>query len=223
MRLFFKKKLTRRWILSGRFLLVVVGLFAAVVVSATALALSTQKKSTGQNSSDISRGGTPIDAEQLPKSELAFLSDLRVDPSSVKELTNRSGVRYYVGTSSNGALCYITGVVLGPGPHFGIGSCVRTDKNRPDPTQPRFPSDESPILDRSVFHKAPGARAEIVRFSGFAADNVAAIGVVDTAGTTHWAEAIDNVYSGGGWAPIEAAAIVARDSSGREIYRFELP
>lgn len=211
-------------------------LFAGVVLTvATVLVASACGSSRRGNSADaetsrgwgISNAGKVVPTQRMPGREIAFLSDLKVDPGSVRELSERGGTRYYVGTSANSARCYITGTVLGPDPHFGIGSCVRTDPDRPDPSQPTFPSRERPVLDRSVIRQGPVngpiRGPVVVRFSGFAADGVDAVGIVDSRGSIHWTSVVDNVYNERGWEPFEAKGIVARDAAGNEIYRLMMP
>jgi hypothetical protein len=63
--------------------------------------------------------------------------------------------------------------------------------------------------------------ARYLDLSGFAADGVASVGVIDRDGILHSAKVIDNVYHSDLDRP-EVRALIALDDSGGEIFRRNL-
>jgi hypothetical protein len=105
---------------------------------------------------------------------------------------------------------------------FGVGSSARLgDPGGEVCPQATFPSAARPTLDFSVYEGQTADRDSLTlfRIEGFAADGVAAVGVVNRAGKIAWRVPVaDNVYVLGHVPPGLTGAIVALDARGAVIF-----
>lgn len=86
-----------------------------------------------------------------------------------------------------------------------------------------IPSQTEPLVDFSAVRKDPGESfATLIWLAGFAADGVAAVGVVSPDGRTHTTPVTNNIYADRSFASTPAMAMVALDKTDREIYRQEI-
>ncbi len=160
----------------------------------------------------LSSSGSHVDSTTITAAERATLDQAGI-AAGVRELAERGGVRFYLGRSQNrGAVCYITGLVHGATPHFGVLTCPSD-----------FPSEAQPILDYSPrMQTADALMPRILWLAGFAADGIACVGVRDSAGNVNWTPVIDNVYASNTMPATPAAAIVAEDTNGQMVYSRKL-
>jgi hypothetical protein len=156
--------------------------------------------------------GTPVDAATLPASERTTLEQAGIAPS-VRFVREAAAVRFYTGTSPQGATCLITGIALSAQPHFGVLVCPSSD----------FPSAELPIYDYSPRRAALTDRYPHLQYlAGFAADGITAVGVRDEDGEVHWTDIVQNTYASRDVPAGAATAILARGKSGEVVYSHSL-
>jgi hypothetical protein len=159
----------------------------------------------------VSNAGTPVsslaaqDADALTRGGAqARLSRLGQRGSHVffaAPAAGRDGLCYGVGSASTGHLTALLCPSL-------------------DPTAPTFPARSAPILTFSPVEMDPGSGTlRFLRLEGIAADGVDRVGVIDTNGVLHAAKVVGNFYYSDLPSAVSAAAIVALDSSGNEIFR----
>jgi hypothetical protein len=180
----------------------VIGL-AAVAGSVLALASGS---AAGNGRLGFTNAGTPIPTSSLLGEDKAFVGGAPL--ASVSLLSTRGDRLFYQVTHvGSDTACYAT----------GSGSVGRrfTDSLG-------CPTD-FPILDDSFvkLDVATGA-VQVLALSGFAADNVARVGVVDANGNTSYAPVIGNVYETTALADSPAREIDAFDSSGAKLYSIPL-
>jgi hypothetical protein len=145
--------------------------------------------------------------------------------ASINQIANRSGRSFFVINRLNGAQCFATGTQGGV--REGLDVSVLSILGTVDCPSGKdaFPSQVSPVLDMSVFHGDLAARTGVgtsfvSRLTGFAADGIATVAVVDTTGVQRVSSpVIDNVYVATDLPPFAPQAIVAYDATGKEVWR----
>jgi hypothetical protein len=195
----------KRTVLFGFF-----GLTIAAGLTTAALALGNADGSPARLR--FSPTGTPVDATTLPASERTTLEQAGIAPS-VRFVREAAGVRFYTGTSPEGATCLITGIALSARPHFGVLACPSSD----------FPSAQLPIYDYSPRLAALTDRYPHVQYlAGFAADGITGVGVRDEHGEVRWTDVVQNTYASRDVPAGAATAILARGKSGDVVYSHSL-
>ena len=157
--------------------------------------------------------GTPVDAATFSASERTTLEQAGIAPS-IRLLREAAGVRFYTGTSREGnATCLITGLALSTRPHFGVLACPSSD----------FPSAQLPIYDYSPRRAALSDRYPHLQYlAGFAADEIASVGVRDEQGNVSWTDVVQNTYASRDVPAGAATVVLARDKSGQVLYSQRL-
>lgn len=169
-------------------------------------------------------GGTPVAADALSPYNLHVMGAMangtsprlpasrredmeRFGASSLRQIAERDGHTFFVARRRDGGLCVSVGVT-------GSARVLRSIACSPD-----FPSGKMPILDASTVRGSPQLPASI-RLEGFAADGVAAVGILTTSDTIEAQTPVqDNVYSRAEEVPMEnVAGIVALDRDGDRLY-----
>jgi hypothetical protein len=199
-------------------------IITAVGVAVVGVAIAAPAVAIGGQRLGLFGGGTPVAADVLssynlhvigamangtsPRVPASKREDLdRFSASSLRQIAERDGHAFFVARRRTGGLCVSVGVV---GSARVLGSIV---------CSPDFPSRSMPILDQSTFGGSPQLLS-LIRLEGFAADGVAAVGILSTSDTVEAQTAVqDNVYSRTEGLPTEGAAgIVALDRNGDRLY-----
>lgn len=195
-------------ILISLMVLVVAGAISAAIAVGALQTPESTSGSSPQRYDHVSNVGTPVPVS--PRT-----ADILVNGAGkpvLNHLGTRAGMTYYAGPGATGGKCY----AIGPANTGGIAvlSCL-------DPVAP-FPSEDAPILDMSGMAGDPGTHSvTFLELSGFAADGVAKVGLIDVNGVLHGAEVRDNIYYAD-LPQVPARALVAVDGSGQEIFRRPL-
>jgi hypothetical protein len=184
---------------------------AAVVVVIVAFAGENGSPPPRPAFDHVSNAGTPVpalapqDADALTRggaqAQLSRLGQRGSKAFFAAPAAGRDGLCYGVGSASNGHLT----ALLCPSP---------------DSTAPTFPARSAPILSFSPVEMDP--RTSTVRFlglAGLAADGVDRVGVIDKNGVLHAAKVVGNIYYADLPSAVSAAAIIALDSNGNEVFR----
>lgn len=186
-------------------------IFAGVLTIAGSLAvIAARAGQSDQRPAGLSNTGRVV-ADLSPTQ----LRDLRMSGirSEVRLLGERVGHRFYISETAGGQPCFLLSKVDYSPQEFGVLACQ-------GPEGPTFPSKDYPVADFSSFFKAPGpVLPHVTRLSGFAADGVVNVAVVDEQGNSHAVRVTDNLYISLSMARFPATAIVAYDANGAEVYR----
>jgi hypothetical protein len=192
-------------------ILIASGTLAVVATSAaTAGVLMASGPSTNpaQRYDHLSNVGTPVVVSRRN-------ADILVNGAGkpvLNHLGTRDGMMFYAGPGSAGGQCYALGAAKTGG--IVVLGCL-------DPAAP-FPSKDVPILDMSGIAGDPRTHTvTLLELSGFAADGVATVGLIDVNGVLHSAEVRENIYYAN-LPQVQARALVAVDLSGKEIFRRAL-
>lgn len=196
----------------------------AVAITVVGVAIAAPAVAIGGQRLGLFGGGTPVAADALSPYNLHVMGAMangtsprvpasqredmdRFSASSLRQIAERDGHTFFVARRREGGLCVSVGVT---GSARVLGSIV---------CSPDFPSPRMPILDRSTVRGSPQLPASI-RLEGFAADGVAAVGILTTSDTVEAQTAVQsNVYSRGEEVPMkEVAGIVALDRDGDRLY-----
>ncbi len=132
----------------------------------------------------------------------------------LSRITTRGGTAFYTAPASSSGLCFARGSVATG--HLSVLACPRPGVG----TSPMdFPSDPAPVLDMSasIGSIRAGEGRRLLDLTGFAADGVARVGMIDINGELHDTLVDDNVYYAK-MPDVTVKAIVAFDSMGREVY-----
>lgn len=165
----------------------------------------------------FSNEGTPVATTAVVGQDgmlASVMAELQF-PSQIGDLGERAGFHFYVSRKADGDFCF---VISSPAPvdaqHPRAIGCAPPDV---------FPTAERPLIDFSgagVPNRFP-ADGVVTRLLGFAADGVASVAVLDANGDTIASTpVVGNVYADTDVPQVPAAAIVARDASGAELYRI---
>lgn len=194
-----------------RIVILIVALAAAAMVSGAALS-----ELRGQDSprlKQISNPGSTVAAGDLSASQLAELTSSEVAVPSLRLLDNREGTRFYTAESTKGQPCFLTSRSDAPRREFSVVACLGAG-------EALVPSEDRPLVDFSAARRAPGSLLpEVQALTGFAADGVASVALVDEAGQLHSVPVRNNVYVSDELSGITAQALVALDRSGNVVYR----
>jgi hypothetical protein len=157
----------------------------------------------------------------IPASEKVTLHDLGVaGDASAELLAIRGDLAFWRVERADGGYCFATGTAASArAGTYAAGLTICGAK----PGDPPF-TPGRPISDVSTYHGTAVATF-VSAFRGFAADQIAQVGVVDPEGNVHTVPVVDNVYylappdvpSG------EVTELVALDDTGRIVFRYPLP
>jgi hypothetical protein len=182
-------------------------------LATTALTVAQTGASAPLQITTMSNGGEPVAA--LSARQMQQMAIIGV-AGGVRLLGARAGTSFYTARSGHGGPCFLTSRSQSDEPEFAVVACT-------GPKAPALPSSDMPLVDFSALKKAPGERLPRVQWlSGFAADGVAEVGLVDESGDVHVTPVVRNVYSADGVVSESARAIVALDGAGREMHRMSL-
>jgi hypothetical protein len=187
------------------------GVVSAAVVGGLALAGgSTSSALPTPRFDHISNAGTPVANVSAHDADTLTSSGAK---ASLSLLAERGGTAFYSAPADTGAVCYGSGSATTG--HLAVLECPHAA----DTASFDFPSKDRPILDMSasVFN-ADTRTTSVVELSGFAADGVASVGIIDENGVVHSAKVIDNVYQFD-LPRVATKALIAIDSNGNEIFR----
>jgi hypothetical protein len=157
----------------------------------------------------------------IPASEKLILNNLGVAGDASAELLAIRGDRaFWRIERADGGYCFATGPAASA--RAGVYSEGGTACGSKPGDAPFTP--ERPITDMSAYH-GTALVTLVPAFYGFAADQIAQVGVVDVQGNVHTVPVVDNVYylappdvpSG------EVTELVALDDAGAIVYRRPLP
>jgi hypothetical protein len=184
------------------------GAISALVVGGYAIA--TGPSPAPPRFDHISNTGTSVPA-------LASKNALSLTGGGARAELRRLGMRgplaFYVAPGSDSGLCFATGSVRTGG--IAMLGCPG-DRGRLE-----FPSDDAPVLNMGAIEVEPNGDVYVLGLAGFAADGVARVGVVDTAGALHAADVTDNLFYRD-LPRTHAAAFIAFDATGGEVMRRTL-
>lgn len=164
----------------------------------------------------VSARGVAVDPTSLSARDQAFLSSIgaTTDVRLLGEVAQRA---FYSAVTGSGANCFLTGPAGDVDAHFASGGCLTTAD---------FPSATTPILDDSSFwspRPSNGVRiVELRVLSGFAADGVVSVGVIDATGDYVATPVRNNIYREVLAAPVIARELVAKSKDGHVVYRARL-
>jgi hypothetical protein len=183
------------------------GVVSAVVVGGFAIAGGDKPAAPAYTFDHISNSGSPVDVSASNAETLRGGGG----QASLRRLATRNGTVFYTAPGATGGLCYAKG------PENTGGIALLGCPNAKEVFS--FPSREKPILEMSggVIDSTDGS-VHLLELSGFAADGVAKVGLIDVNGVIHSVNVSDNVYDLA-LPNVEAKAVVALDGTGREIYR----
>jgi hypothetical protein len=193
----------------GRTLVVVAAaLIAGLTAALVAAAFATGGKRSDPRFDRVSNQGIPRADVSTTDADVLRRGGGR---PQLNLLAERDGFAFYSAPAQSGGTCYAVGAVTTR--RLGVLFCPNEGSV--------FPSAAMPILNMSgqVFD---GEGAVFLGLSGFAADGVAKVGLVDVTGELHAADAVDNVYARRDLPRRRARALVAFDSDGNEIFRRDL-
>jgi hypothetical protein len=180
----------------------------AVAASITSVALSSRNAPLPRLDG-MSNPGTPVST--LAKSQLDDLARSGVN-SDVRLFGKRAGISFYTATS-NGQPCFLTSNVEAPRPEFSVVACL-------GPGSAALPSTSQPIVDFSATVRGPGDTAPHINWlAGFAADDVAAVAVVEVGGAMKTTPVTNNIYAARQITSKQITAVVALDKNKNVIYR----
>jgi hypothetical protein len=157
----------------------------------------------------------------VPPSERLILTNLGVAGDvSASLLAIRGEHAFWRIERADGGFCFAVGPAASArAGTFSSGQSICS----PNTTDPPFTPDD-PIRDMAIYH-GTALETTVAAFYGFAADQVAQVGVVDPLGEVHTVPVTHNVYY---LAPPDVpegpvTALVALDASGNVVYRYTLP
>jgi hypothetical protein len=183
----------------------------AITAAVTAVALALGHASGKPPLDRFSGAGTPVNGLDIAPGERSTLAEAGI-ALPVRLLSERAGIRFYVGKSAVGSSCFITGLALSRNPHFGVLTCPSD-----------FPSADLPILDYSPLTAAVTDRyPHVQRLAGFAADGIESVGVRDESGAVRWIDVSNNIYASEDVPARGATAILARAANGEIVYSRSL-
>ena len=169
--------------------------------------------------------GTSIDARTFDLQTASALERVQAS-ETVRLLTVREGVAFYLAKTPEGGLCPFTGPADKPRPSFLEFGCLNPTASA------NFPSPSHPVIDLSPLFGMTGLPGVYVsQLKGFAADGVKAVEVIGIDGDVLVsAPVVDNVYIAGrvpepGSVPGRigpASAIVATDHDGNTVWERQL-
>lgn len=180
-----------------------------VALSAAALARSGSDPATSFDK--VSNAGRAVGSSQTSASDRSALASTgAVEPLLL--LGSRSGTAFYRLAGKSGRSCYALGADIEP---RGLGYIACPDEG--------FPTEEVPILDQSALSVDPEAHvAHVIALRGIAADGVARVGVLDTAGRLHATPVSENIYLLADIPAGSDSAIVAFDDDGNQVFDMRL-
>jgi hypothetical protein len=157
----------------------------------------------------------------IPDSEKVILHNLGVaGDASAELLAIRGNLAFWRIERADDGYCFATGPAASA--RAGVFSEGATACG-PKPGDPPFTTGR-PITDMSTYHGTAVATF-VAAFYGFAADQIAQVGVVDPQGDVYTVPVVDNVYY---LAPPDAPSgpvteLVALNDAGAIVYRYPLP
>lgn len=150
---------------------------------------------------------SPTQASELRGSDIGL---------SVSSLGERNGVSFYTAVSDRGQPCFLTSRAEAPRAEFSTVACLGEAASL-------VPSRARPLVDFSAFRQTAGETLPKVSWlTGFAADEVSSVGVIDQSGGVHAVSVRDNIYASRDVPGLRVTALVAYSASGTEIYRQSL-
>ena len=187
---------------------IAIGLLA-IGGSAAALAFSAGNRADSPRLNLISNQGQVV--ASLPTSQVNELHESGIT-SGVRLLGERAGISFYT-AQKNGQPCFLTSNREAPRPEFSAVACLGAGTSS-------MPSAKEPLVDFSAIVERPGDPApRLTWFAGFAADSVAAVGIVSPDGHVTTTPVVANIYADRGARGELARAIIALDASNREVFR----
>lgn len=187
---------------------VVLAVFAAAIAAVAVAFASERARSAAVSYGGIERG----EPAALSSSSRKLLEGMPGGPPALASRVRVvSGTAFYRLQSATG-VCFARGPADASEAAFTFVACPRD-----------FPS--MPLLDFSTFEASRGStRARVVRFEGLAADNVAAVALLDAdGGEMAHVSVVRNVYAGAvAGHSREVAALVALDRDNKIVYRLNL-
>lgn len=153
-----------------------------------------------------------LDRSALPERARAAL-DAAGAGHDVAAVGNRAGIRFYVGGAPGAKRCYMSGRENGAEVELGLLACL-------DSSPGGFPSEAQPVLDFSAYRgeAAPSTRVFVQWLAGFAANEVASVGVVTSEGETLVARVHNNVYASRTVPAAPVVKLIAQDRNGRVLW-----
>jgi hypothetical protein len=184
---------------------------AAVVVGVVAFAGESGSPPPRPTFDHVSNAGTPVPS--LAAQDVDALTRGGAE-ARLSRLGQRGSRAFFAAPAAGrGGLCY--GVGSASTGHLTALLCPS-----PDSTAPTFPARSAPVLNFSAVEMDPRSGAlRFLSLAGIAADGVDRVGVIDMNGVLHAAKVVGNIYDSDLPSAVSAAAIIALDSSGNEIFR----
>ncbi len=199
----------------NRLVMLSVGLVALAATLLWVFVFAGEGRSVPEPYSTISTYGRVVNDEALAANKPALLDSAGVSlPATIRLIAGRKYLAYYVIDRVSGGACYATGDAGKIG-YFGSIACPNKGETS------SFPSAEVPLMNESAFVTTVSSGDKPVDrlafASGFAADGVAAVGVMAADGRMLLkVDVQDNVYELADL-PGNAETIIPLDSSGQEI------
>jgi hypothetical protein len=199
----------------NRFVILLVGLGALAATCLGVFVLAGEGRSAPEPYSTISTYGRVVNEEALAANRAALLDSAGISlPATIRLIAERKVLAYYAIDRASGGTCYANGD-SGKIGQFSSIACPNKGETS------SFPSADVPLMNESahVINLDSGnTRVDRLIFvSGFAADGVAAVGVMaDDGRILVTVNVQDNVFELAD-PPADGETIVALDSSGGEI------